>query len=288
MILRPKLWLGISIATMVLCVIIIAVSPPLIGIDFKGGTLIEVKTETLSSDALTTLVSTTVGKTATAQSTATHTFLLRTESLDTAAHETLSSAFKEADPALEELRFETVGPTIGAQLRRKAWLAMSLSVLVTILYLAYEFRHTGGLVSSWKFGVSAAVALVHDLLVVTAGFAILGRTLGAPVDALFVTAMLALAGYSVNDTIVLFNRLKQEWLATRSGTLLSLIDRAIKLTLVRSLNTSIPILLTLLTLLFFGGTSIRWFIVALTIGTITGTYSTIFVAPAFLHLLAKR
>lgn len=287
MIMQPKKWLVVSVATMLAAVTLIVALPPVIGIDFKGGSLLELRT-TLTAPAVTQLITQEFSLPANAQTTESGTLHVRTSALTPDQHEALTMKLEASDASFQELRFETVGPTIGAELRRKAWLAVTLSVVVIIVYLAYEFRHTGGLVSSWKFGVAAAVALVHDLLVVTGGFAILGHTNSAPIDALFVTAALALGGYSVNDTIVLFNRLKQEWLATRSGHLVSLLDRAVKLTLTRSLNTSIPILLTLITLLLFGGGTIRWFIVALTIGTITGAYSTIFVAPAWLWLLARK
>lgn len=287
MITRPKTWLIVSLVTMAVCLGIIVAIPPVVGIDFKGGALLELKT-TLTPDEVATTTTQTYELPVTIQATDNSSLIVRTTALTPEQHDELTKKFQEKDSSVQELRFETVGPSIGAELRRKAWIAVSLSVVVIIVYLAYEFRHTGGLVSPWKFGVAAAVALVHDLLIVTAGFSILGQTHGAPIDALFITAMLALGGYSVNDTIVLFNRLKQEWLARRTGTLVSLLDRAVKLTLTRSLNTSIPILLTLITLLIFGGSTIRWFVVALTIGTVTGTYSTIFVAPAWLWLLARK
>ena len=144
------------------------------------------------------------------------------------------------------------------------------------------------MVSSWKFGVAAVVALVHDLLVVTAVFGILGQFTNASIDTLFVTAMLAILGYSVNDTIVLFNRLKEEWLKTRTASLTAVMDTAAKATLTRSLNTSLTTLLVLVSLLVFGGSTIRWFVAALAAGTIAGTYSSLFVAPPFLNWLANR
>jgi len=275
MITKPKIWLVVSLVTVGLCFALIIALPPLVGIDFKGGALLEIKTA-LPSSVVSDLVTQQLQSSATIQTTEAQTLLVRTTALSPDQHEQLLLGLKEQDDAVQELRFETVGPTIGAELRRKAWVAVTLSLLVTVTYLAYEFR------------VAATVALMHDLLVVTAAFAVLGWLYGAPIDALFVTAMLALGGYSVNDTIVLFNRLKQEWLATRSGNLITLMDKAAKLTLTRSLNTSIPILLTLLTLLIFGGSTIRWFVVALIVGTVTGAYSTIYVAPAWLWLLTRK
>ncbi|MEX1998021.1 MAG: protein translocase subunit SecF [Candidatus Andersenbacteria bacterium] len=288
MILQPKLWLIIASLTMLVCLGVIVVIKPLWGIDFVGGSLLEIKSENLTASTVTQTLTALLNSSVTTQPTDAGTLLIRTKNLETAQHQEILDELTTLDPAVEELRFENIGPTIGAELRRKAWIAILLSIVVTVVYLAYEFRHTGGLVASWKYGLAATIALVHDLLFVTAIFVILGRTLAVPIDALFVTAVLALAGYSVNDTIVLFNRLKQEWLSTRSGSLLTIMDRAIKLTMIRSLNTSITIFLTLVTLLLFGGPTIRWFIIALTVGTIVGAYSTIFVAPPFLYLLSRR
>jgi preprotein translocase subunit SecF len=123
---------------------------------------------------------------------------------------------------------------------------------------------------------------------VTALFVIFGKLFGATIDTLFMTAMLAILGYSVNDTIIIFNRLKEDWLTSRRGDLVTIMDQAARATMVRSLNTSITTLLVLSTLLIFGGETIRWFIVALAAGVLVGTYSSIFVAPSVLHMLAKR
>ena len=131
-------------------------------------------------------------------------------------------------------------------------------------------------------------ALTHDLLLVTVLFVVLGQTHGVVIDTLFVTAMLAILGYSVNDTIVLFNRLKEEWLSTRTDPLVDVMDRAAQNTVIRSLNTSLTTLLVLGTLLLLGGTTIRWFVLALAAGTIVGTYSSLFVALPVLHFLAKK
>jgi len=195
---------------------------------------------------------------------------------------------REAGLLSEELRFESIGPTIGAELRRKAIVALGVVLVALIAYLAYIFRETAGLVAAWKFGVAAIYALLHDLLFVTAVFVILGKVLGVTVDTLFVTALLAILGYSVNDTIVIFNRVKSDWLASRSGSLLETLDGAVRKSLTRSLNTSFTTLLVLGALLLFGGSTIRWFIVALAAGTIAGTYSSLFVAPPLLYYLAKR
>lgn len=286
--LNLKVWLWISIICMVIYVGIIFGWKPVWGIDFLGGSLMEIKSSTLTADTIRHDVEQSLQLTPTVQTTTNGTWLIRTIPLSPDKHTTVLKALQQTDSHLEELSFQSVGPTIGQELRHKAWIAISLSIVITILYLAYEFRRSAGLVSSWTYGVAAAIALLHDLLFVLALFVILGHTANVALDTLFVTAMLALAGYSVNDTIVLFNRLQQEWLHTRSHDLQALINRAINLTLLRSLNTSLTIIIVLVALLLFGGATIHWFITALLAGTIVGAYSSIFVAPAWLYLLASR
>lgn len=284
-----KLWLAVSIATMIGCVIIIVAVQPLWGIDFTGGSLIVVRAgATASPESVQELLQKEFNLIATIQTGEEETLLIRTTPLDTETHQHILTRLQEQKLATEELRFESIGPTIGSELRRKALIASALSVILMMIYLAYNFRHAAGLVASWKFGVAATFALVHDVLVVTALFVVLGKTNSVPIDTLFVTAMLSVFGYSVNDTIVIFNRFKQEWLATRSGNLLAVMDTAVSKSVMRSLNISLTVLLTLITLLLFGGSSLRWFIVALTMGTVVGTYSSFFVAPPLLYFLAKR
>lgn len=283
-----KLWLIVSSVTMLTAVIIIVGLRPVWGIDFTGGSLLVLKTSTADAPAITA-VFVDAGFPATVQTSQDTTFLVRTRSLTPEEHTAVLDLLRQnVDGEIEELRFESIGPTIGAELRRKAWIGIALSIVVMILYLAYEFRHTSGLISSWKYGVAATITLVHDVLVVTACFVIFGHLFGVTFDTLILTALLSLFGFSVNDTIVFFNRLKQEWLATRSGNLVTVMDMAAQAVLMRSLNTALTIFLTLLTLLLFGGATIQWFVIALIIGTIVGTYSTLFVAPPFLHVLARR
>ncbi|MGH9858169.1 MAG: protein translocase subunit SecF, partial [Acidobacteriota bacterium] len=166
--------------------------------------------------------------------------------------------------------------------------AVGIAVVGMILYLAYVFRSMKGTIAPWKLGVAAVYALVHDLIFVTGVFTIFGRLWGAPLDILFVTAQLAILGYSANDSIVIFHRLQQEWQKARGKTLLAAINDAITSSLTRSFNTSFTTLLVLLALLVFGGSTIRWFVLTLTIGTVVGAYSSLFVAPPFLYYLTVR
>ena len=288
MIVNPKSWFLVSIVTIIVSMAVIFTIGPLWGIDFVGGSLTEVTAKADDADTIRDVLLAEFELPATIQTTPEGSLIIRTRALSPETHDQIKDKVSEEGLIAEELRFESIGPTIGQGLRQKAWIAMGMVVAAMIIYLAYTFRGAKGLISPWKFGVAAAYALLHDLTLITALFVIFGKLWDVPIDTLFVTAQLAIIGYSVNDTIVLFNRMKSEWVATRSDNLLSIIDKATRATLVRSLNTSLTTLLVLVTLLIFGGTTLRWFIVALALGTIVGTYSSIFVASPMLYRLSRK
>lgn len=295
MIQHIRFWTWVPVATIAAGLLVTIVFPPVLGVDFTGGSLVEIAAPDAAAEDIRVATATVLGVPATVQATEEGRFIIRTSPLTEAQHQAVFASFASQGIAAEELRFESIGPTIGRELRQKAMAASALVIAVLVLYLSYTFRQSSRLLAPWKFGVAAVYALLHDLVVVLALFAILGRLFGAPIDTLFVTAMLALMGYSVNDTIVIFNRLRSEWrLANRhpgqgaGDGLLETLDRAVRYSTIRSLNTSLTTLLVLLALLAFGGTTIHWFIVALVAGTIVGSYSSFFVAPPLLYVLAKR
>lgn len=288
MIVNPKLWIWISSITIIASLLIIIVVRPLWGIDFVGGSLLEVKAGEDKHAPVQILLEDRFGITSTIQPTPEETLIIRTPVINQEQHQEVLAALVQEKLIEEELRFEVAGPTIGKGLQRQAVVALTLSAVLMVAYLAYTFRGAASLTAPWKFGVAAVYAVIHDLILVTAIFVILGKIWHVPIDSLFVTALLAIFGYSVNDTIVLFNRMKTNWANQKTGNLLTNIDQAIRQTLVRSLNTSFTILLVLLAMLFFGGTTLRWFVLALTLGTISGAYSTIFVAVPCLYYLSKR
>lgn len=286
---HPKLWFTISWILILVYIAIIVIIRPVWGIDFTGGSLIEIPGLPEQVGAVQTVLHNDFQLTTTIQTTQEHTLLIRTSPISQNEANKIVTALREAKLLNGEiLRFESIGPTIGSELQRKSWIAIVVSLGLIIIYLAYTFRGAKGLMSPWKFGLAAIYALIHDLLFVTALFVILGKWKGVEIDTLFVTAQLAIFGYSVNDTIIIFDRLKSQWIRTRSQDLTGVMNKAIRDTLTRSLNTSLTILVVLLALLFFGGSTIQWFIVALAAGTVVGTYSSIFVAPPFLSFLAKR
>jgi preprotein translocase subunit SecF len=184
--------------------------------------------------------------------------------------------------AVTEQQFTSIGPVIGKELRSQAFVQLILVSLGIILYIAYAFRKVSKPVSSWRFGIAAIIALLHDLFIVLGAFSILGHFRGIEVDSLFVTAMLTVLGFSVHDTIVVFDRIREN-LRIRAGQSLSeIINNSINQTLVRSINTSLTVVFVLLSLFLFGGETIHYFVLALLIGIVAGTYSSIFIASPIL------
>jgi len=186
----------------------------------------------------------------------------------------------EQEPATfsgQIVRSETVGPILGKELLRKTVTAALFALVTILLYVAYAFRNI-------KFGVSAIIALVHDLLVVLGTFAILGQWRGVEVDTLFVTAFLTTMSFSVHDTIVVFDRIREMGRKKERLSFTEIADHALTETIGRSLTNSLTIIFMLVALVLMGGENTRWFVVALLIGTISGTYSSPFVATPILIL----
>jgi len=183
---------------------------------------------------------------------------------------------------LEERRVESVGPVIGKELTQKALSALLMASMAIVLYIAFSFRKVPKPASSWRFGITAVIALMHDILVVVGIFAILGKVWGVEIDTLFVTALLTVIGFSVHDTIVVFDRVRENLSKNPGKKFADITNLSIVQTLGRSLNTSLTVIFVLTALLLFGGETIKWFVVALLIGIISGTYSSIFNATALL------
>lgn len=256
-----------------------------LGIDFKGGTITEIEypavpdiakvREAVVSEGASSVQIQTVGEKG---------LLIKTGVLDQAGHEKLLSTLKEKTGEFQEKRFESIGPLVGEQLRKDALWQLILVSLGIVLYIAYAFRRIQRPVTSWRFGWAAVIALLHDLLVVLGIFSILGHYHGVEIDSMFVTAMLTVLGFSIHDTIVVFDRIRENLKVYAGQPLEFIINHSITQTIVRSLNTSLTVLFVLLAMLLFGGESIRYFVLALFIGIITGTYSSIFVASPLLVL----
>ncbi|MFA7308452.1 MAG: protein translocase subunit SecF [Patescibacteria group bacterium] len=285
-----KLWLVISALVTIPGLIGLGAWGLNLGIDFEGGTLIEVQfpgKDSVNIDDVKAVFEKQGIVGGQYSTTASNTILARTHTIDTTKYRELSGQLKEKIGETKELRFEVVGPTVSRDLARKAVLAVIFACFAIVLYIAWAFRTVPREYSSWKFGMSAIVALIHDLLVVIGIFAILGHYLHVEVDSLFITALLTVLGFSVHDTIVVFDRIREN---TRrmTGGIAEIANQSIAETMARSINTSATVLFALLALLLFGGKSIFWFIFALTIGIVTGTYSSIFVASVAVVLWHKK
>jgi preprotein translocase subunit SecF len=276
-------WYAFSIVLLGASVALAATGGLKLGIDFAGGTLHEVRFTTARPDTsmLEAAVEATVGD-ATVQPTGDDAAILRYEQIDNAKRQTLLDALGQQFGAVEETRFDSIGPTIGNELKRKAFYAIGLVMLGIILYVTYAFRKVSAPVQSWKYGVLTIVTLLHDVLIVVGTFALLGRLVGAQVDSLFLIALLTTLGYSVHDTIVVYDRTRTNLLRLGPGHFEKAVDLATNQTIGRSINTSLTTAIPLVALLLFGGPTLFSFILALLVGLIAGTYSSIFVASPLL------
>lgn len=195
----------------------------------------------------------------------------------------LKESFKnEGGEVLREERFESIGPVIGQELKSKAFWAIAIVLIAIILYIAWAFRKVSYQVSSWKYGLIAIITLTHDILIVLGLFSILGRFASIEVGTPFVAALLTILGYSVNDTIVVFDRIRENLYKYEVEDFQDSINQSVNQTIKRSFNTSLTTLLVLLAVYFLGGASIKYFILALITGVIIGTYSSIFIASPLL------
>lgn len=248
-------------------------------IDFTGGTLLEVSFDKPVEESLIAQVAKSGDvPVVSIQSSANNTFFLRIKpegSDKMVAFQQMVE--KQASSTATVLRNETVGPVLGSELMVKAIIAAAFAILCIFGYVAYAFKDI-------KFGGSAIVALVHDLLVVLGIFSLLGVVWGVEVDTLFVTAFLTTMSFSVHDTIVVFDRIREYRRRDEKTPFNEIADRALTETMGRSLTNSFTIIFMLLALILMGGESTKWFVVALLTGTISGTYSSPFVATPVLLL----
>ncbi|MBA3046872.1 protein translocase subunit SecF, partial [Candidatus Falkowbacteria bacterium] len=170
--------------------------------------------------------------------------------------------------------------------KRKSVLAIIIVLIAIVLYIAWTFRKVSKPVASWKYGLAAIIALFHDVIITVGIFAVLGKFFGVEINTAFVAAILTVLGYSVNDTIVVFDRVREN-LPKSEEDFEGTINTSVNQTITRSINTSITTLLVLLSIVFFGGATIRDFILALSIGVFVGTYSSIFLASPILVIWEK-
>lgn len=311
---KTKVWFTLSGSVLAISLVVLVIFGLKLGIDFNGGTLLDITfskpvtaeeikgelkniQEVLNADAAS-------GKTALSSNPALESgkksielvngrivpsgenqVLINIEHIDNETHEKILGSLQKKFGEVTENRFTTIGPVVGETLKKKAVFAVIIAMAMIILYITFAFRKIPKRVSPWKFGVCAIVALMHDVLIPIGVFAVFRFE----VDALFITAILTVLGFSVHDTIVVFDRIRENLkYQERDETFTHVANKSMSQTMARSINTSLTTLITLMTLLLFGSASIFNFILVLVIGIVVGTYSSIFIASPLLVLWQKK
>ena len=258
------------------------------GIDFAGGTLWEIKFQKhIAAADVQNLINQQGAEVSSAANTSNQSVIIRMKVSDEAKIDELKDKIRQLYGQTEDARLETVGPVISKELTKKAAIAVGVSILAIVAYVTWAFRKVAKPASPFAFGICTIIALVHDILVVAGSFAILGHFAGIEVDSLFITALLTVLGFSVHDTIVVFDRIRENLRKYDDYSFEEVVNHSLIQTLARSLNTSLTVIFVLLALLLFGGTPIKSFVLALLIGVISGTYSSIFNATPLLVVLQK-
>ena len=288
-----KIWLTFSLILTVLSIVSISVFGYRAGIDFAGGTNLELqltgaKEGITAKPAIMEAYKQVANLEVAPQSTETDRYFVRSAQIDNQKKNEIITYLQTKFTKAEELRFESVDPTIGADVVRKAILAVIVAALGIMFYLAYAFRRVPKPLTSWDFGLGAVVSLVHDVIVLLGIYSLMSHFWGAEVDGMFIAALLTLLGFSVHDTIVTFDRIREN-LRRRSGEDLEVIcNDSISETIVRSINTSFTVILVLLAMTLFGGATLKFFTLSLLIGVVFGTYSSIFIATPVLLWMGRR
>jgi preprotein translocase subunit SecF len=283
---KRNLWFAISALLLVPCVFSLVFWGINFGIDFTGGSAWEIQYDKdVNTEEIARVLAENGRAEATVQqvgSSDEHRYLIRLKELPEGSSEkaTLTEALGTLgtlNPAGESL--DTVGASVGKSIRNRSVLAVAAASIGILLYIAYAFRNTQ---NPLLYGTCAIVAMMHDALFVLGVFSLLGHFFDVEVDALFITALLTVIGFSVHDTIVVFDRIRENLTRRAQDSFEEIVNYSIAQTIVRSLNTSVTVIITLLALLLFGGSTTREFVLALLLGVVVGTYSSIFNASQLL------
>jgi len=281
---------GILVSASIASILIFGFRP---GIDFVGGTMWQIKLATndqqLTTDNLKEFFETDLGiKNITIFPAENQSFLVRFGHISEEEHQNYLGALKAKFGEIEELRFDGIGPAVGKELRNRAFWAIALVLLGISLYIAFAFRKVSYPIKSWKYGVITLITLFHDIAIPAGLLSVLGWKWGIEIDTNFIVALLVIMGFSVHDTIVVFDRIRENLLISRTRLDLPvIINSSVNQTFARSVNTSLTLILVLLALFFFGPITLKYFILAILVGTIFGTYSSIFIASPLLLYLGR-
>jgi len=284
-----RLWYAVSGILVLGSIFVVSVYGLKFGIDFTGGSLLSMRFDErpASVEIERSLEGIDVGS-MTIQPVGETDVNIRMKMLDEETHQAVVSKLQETfsnseqgTASVTELRFDAIGPAIGAELRGKSLKALFVAFLAILAYIAYAFRKVSAPIKNWKYGVVTLLAAVHDVIIPIGVFSVIGIFFGVEVGTTFVVAVLTVLGYSINDTIVVLDRVREN-LHKISGTFEEIVEVSLRQTIVRSLNTSITTLFAITAVYLFGGDTLKPFALALIIGIIAGTYSSIFIASPLL------
>ncbi|MBL7155257.1 MAG: protein translocase subunit SecF [Candidatus Portnoybacteria bacterium] len=277
-----KIYFSISIILVLASLVSLLLWGLNLGIDFSGGTLIEIEFlgERPDNQEIQEKLADLELDQITLQSTGQKGLILRLKDIDEETHQMILERI-----GLEQIiekRFESVGPLIGQELKRKTSWAILLALVAIILYIAWAFRKISKPVASWQYGLVAIIALFHDILITLGFFSVLGHYWNIEIGLPLVAAFLTILGYSVNNSIVIFDRSRENLLRSHWTDFEEIINQSINQSMTRCLNTALTTLFVLLAIFFLGGQSIKYFALALIVGIIVGTYSSIFVTSSLI------
>lgn len=257
------------------------------GIDFTGGSILEIefKKERLSGEDLEKKLADLNLGLSSLQTAGERGMILRMKSADESLHQKIIERLGEN---VEEKRFESIGPTVGRELRQKTWIFAVLVIAAIVFFITFAFRKASRPLSSFHYGlVAAMVAFFHDVLIPLGVFSFLGKFFDVQLTIPIVVGLLTILGYSVHDTIVVFDRIRENLLRQTASSFPEIVNNSLNQTLVRSLNTSLTTLFVLFAIFFFGGQTLKYFSLILILGISLGTYSSIFIASPLLTLWLK-
>lgn len=282
---NKKIFVTISIILVSLSIFSITYFGLNFGIDFKGGSLLEVeyqdgvrKEQSTLEESLKSLG---VGSVL-IQPMGDYGYSIKARDIKDNEKNLILEAI---GPNVKEIGFNSIGPSVGAELVRKSIISFILVSFGIILWIAYSFRKVSKVVSSWKYGIIAVIALIHDVLIATGVFSLVSHFSKGEVDTLFVVAILTVLGLSVSDTIVIFDRIRENLRISQNKTFEEIIGKSIKQIYPRSIATSLTVIVALVSLVIFGPNSTKMFAITLTVGMFFGTYSSIFLASPLLIIM---
>ena len=287
---HKNIYLGVSLALVVLSWALVGFFGLKPGIDLVGGTVWQIDAPEADLDEVRSVLNENGAADFQIKIAGDGSFIIRLKDLSEEDHQGYLRALQDEFPAVTEMNFSSIGPTIGSELRRSSIWAIILVLIGISLYVAFAFRKVSEPVRSWKYGLITLVTLLHDVSIPASLLAVLGEWKGIEIDTNFIVALLVVMGFSVHDTIVVFDRVREnlQLFRGRNTPLGEIVNRSVNETIARSINTSLTLVLVLLALMVFGPAPLFYFVLTILVGTVIGTYSSIFVASPMLYLWQRK